>query len=156
SYESCRHPVNPAIVRGTYSAMPELPEVEIVARRLGQLIAGKTIVNARLYREGLSPENTPRQFQALLRGTETSQVERRGKHILVHLSKGRTLITHLRMTGRFLYVDNDAEHTAHTHAAIWFEDGKKLLFDDQRHFGLMMVVRTEDLDRVNHLAKLAP
>src|SRR5262245_13843881 len=136
--------------------MPELPEVEIVTRRLRQLIAGKTIVNACLYREGLSPENTPRQFRALLRGAEISEVDRRGKHILVHLSKGRTLITHLRMTGRFLYVDSDAEHTTHTHAAIWFEDCKKLLFDDQRHFGLMMVVRNEELSRVKYLAKLAP
>ncbi len=134
--------------------MPELPEVEIVTRRLRSLIAGKSIIDARLYREGLSPENTPRQFQSLLKGTTVGEVARRGKHILVHLTKARTLITHLRMTGRFLYVPEDAEHTRHTHAALWFDDGKKLLFDDQRHFGLMMVVPTAELDRVKYLAKL--
>jgi formamidopyrimidine-DNA glycosylase len=81
---------------------------------------------------------------------------RRGKYILAHLSNRRTLITHLRMTGRFIYLNHDAEHTPHTSAVLWFDGGKKLLFDDQRHFGLMMVARTDELERVKHLAKLAP
>jgi formamidopyrimidine-DNA glycosylase len=60
------------------------------------------------------------------------------------------------MTGRFLYLDQDAGNTPHTHAELWLDDGKKLLFDDQRHFGLMMVARSEELDRVKYLSKLAP
>ncbi len=140
--------------------MPELPEVEIVTRRLRRLIEGKTIRDARLYRPGLSPENTPRQFQSMLKATSVTEVTRRGKHILVHLQKDRaaprTLITHLRMTGRFFYLEEKADATKHTHAALWFTDGWKLLFDDQRHFGLMMVVPADTLDRVKHLEKLAP
>lgn len=136
--------------------MPELPEVEIVTRRLGKLITGEIIVDARLYRPGLSPENTPRQFQSLLKGAAVLEVTRRGKHILAHLSNSRTLITHLRMTGRFLFLGRDAEHTPHTHAVLWFQGGGKLLFDDQRHFGMMMVVPTNDLPRIKPLAKLAP
>jgi formamidopyrimidine-DNA glycosylase len=136
--------------------MPELPEVEIVTRRLRALVAGKTIVKARLIRAGLAPENTQRQFAAALTGARFDEVTRRGKHILAHLSNRRTLITHLRMTGRFIYLDQDAEHTPHTHAVLWLDDGKKLLFDDQRHFGLMIVARTTQLDRVKHLNKLAP
>ncbi len=136
--------------------MPELPEVEIVTRRLRELLAGKTIVKARLIRAGLSPANSPRQFAAWLRGACVDEVARRGKHILAHLSNGRTLITHLRMTGRFIYVDREVENTPHTHAVLWLDDGRKLLFDDQRHFGLMMVARTNELDRVKHLSKLAP
>ncbi|MGH9937439.1 MAG: bifunctional DNA-formamidopyrimidine glycosylase/DNA-(apurinic or apyrimidinic site) lyase [Blastocatellia bacterium] len=136
--------------------MPELPEVEIVTRRLRKLIVGKTIIKARLIRAGLAPENSPRQFAVSLRGARIDEVARRGKHILAHLSNQRTLITHLRMTGRFIYLDQDAEHTTHTHAALWLDGGKKLLFDDQRHFGLMMVARTIELDRVKYLSKLAP
>jgi formamidopyrimidine-DNA glycosylase len=136
--------------------MPELPEVELVARRLRSLIAGKTIVQARLYRAGLAPENTPRQFQSRLKAARVAEVGRRGKHILVHLASGCTLIVHLRMTGRFLYVAAEAEHTKHTHAAFWLDDGRKLLFDDQRHFGMMMIARTAELDRVKPLARLAP
>jgi len=136
--------------------MPELPEVEIVMRRLRELIVGKTIVKARLIRAGLSPENSPRQFAASLKGSRVEDVTRRGKHILARLSNGRTLVVHLRMTGRFIYLDQEAENTPHTHAELWLDDGKKLLFDDQRHFGLMMVARTAGLDRVKYLSKLAP
>lgn len=136
--------------------MPELPEVEIVVRRLGELIGGKTIVDARLYHEKLSPETTARQFRAWLRGARVEEVSRRGKHILAHLSNGRTLIAHLRMTGRFLYVPEDAENSKHTHAAFWFDDGMKLLFDDARRFGWMTVAKTAELQQVKPLAKLAP
>jgi formamidopyrimidine-DNA glycosylase len=136
--------------------MPELPEVEIVTMRLRELIVGKTIIKARLIRAGLSPENSPRQFAAALKGARVEDVSRRGKHILARLSNGRTLVIHLRMTGRFIYLDKDAENTPHTHAVLWMDDGRKLLFDDQRHFGLMMVARTSELDRVKYLSKLAP
>ncbi|HEU0177083.1 MAG TPA: bifunctional DNA-formamidopyrimidine glycosylase/DNA-(apurinic or apyrimidinic site) lyase [Blastocatellia bacterium] len=136
--------------------MPELPEVEIVTRRLRELTAGKTIIKAQLIRAGLSPENSPRQFAASLKGARVEDVARRGKHILARLSNGRTLVIHLRMTGRFFYLDRGAENTPHTHAVLWLDDGKKLLFDDQRHFGLMMVARTAELDRVKYLNKLAP
>jgi len=136
--------------------MPELPEVEIVTRRLRELVAGRTIVKAQLLKARLAPENSPRQFASWLKGARIDQIARRGKHILAHLSNGRTLITHLRMTGRFLHVDGDAENTPHTRAVFWLDNGKKLLFDDQRQFGLMIVVRTSELGRVKHLSKLAP
>ncbi len=136
--------------------MPELPEVEIVARRLHELIKGRVFIRAKLIRPGLAPENTPRQFASWLRGSRIEEVTRRGKNILAHLSNGRTLVTHLRMTGRFFYLDGTAVNTAHAHAVFWLDDGRKLLFDDQRHFGLMAVVRTDELDRLKYLSKLAP
>src|SRR5262245_30370675 len=146
----------PSLFCGKHSAMPELPEVEIVTRRLRELIVGKTIIKAQLIRAGLSPENSPRQFASWLKGARVEEVARRGKYIIARLSNGRVLITHLRMTGRFLYLDQDAGNTPHTHAELWLDDGKKLLFDDQRHFGLMMVARSEELDRIKYLSKLAP
>jgi formamidopyrimidine-DNA glycosylase len=136
--------------------MPELPEVEIVARRLHQLIKGRAFVKAKLLRAGLSPENSPRQFSTWLREARVEEVGRRGKYILINLSNGRTLLTHLRMTGRFIYLDGDAANTTHTHAIFWLDDGKKLLFDDQRHFGVMAVVRTAELDCYGNIGKLAP
>lgn len=136
--------------------MPELPEVEMVARHLRGLIAGRTITKAQLLRAGLAPENSPRQFAACLKGARVEEVARRGKHILVHLSSKRTWITHLRMTGRFIHVDAAEVAPPHTHAAFWLDNGRKLLFSDQRHFGMMMVVKTAELDSVAHLSKLAP
>lgn len=136
--------------------MPELPEVEMVARHLRALIAGRTFVKAQLLRAGLAPENPPRQFAQWLKNARVEDVGRRGKHILAHLSNGRTWITHLRMTGRFVHVANDEEPPPHTHAIFWLDNGRKLLFADQRHFGMMMIVRRDKLDEVEHLRKLAP
>jgi formamidopyrimidine-DNA glycosylase len=136
--------------------MPELPEVEIVARRLDLLIKGRVFIKAKLLRPDLAPENSPRQFSSRLMGARVEEVKRRGKYILVNLSNGRTLLAHLRMTGRFIYLDGDAAHTPHTRAVFWLDDGKKLLFDDQRQFGVMAVVRTDELDRFKYLSKLAP
>src|SRR5215510_1245023 len=141
---------------GKHSAMPELPEVEMVARHLRALIAGRTFVKAKLLRAGLAPENPPRQFAAWMKGARVDEVGRRGKHILAHLSSGRTWITHLRMTGRFIYAGADGEHPPNTHAVFWLDNGRKLLFADQRHFGMMMIVSRGELDQVEHLRKLAP
>ncbi|HKX32334.1 MAG TPA: bifunctional DNA-formamidopyrimidine glycosylase/DNA-(apurinic or apyrimidinic site) lyase [Blastocatellia bacterium] len=136
--------------------MPELPEVELVARHLRELIFGRTFVKAKLLRAGLAPEISPRQFAAALKGARVTEVTRRGKHILTHLSNGRTWLTHLRMTGRFFYLDEHEQNIRHTHAVFWLDNQQKLVFTDQRHFGLMMVFRTGDLDEVEHLRKLAP
>ncbi|MBL8188034.1 MAG: DNA-formamidopyrimidine glycosylase, partial [Acidobacteria bacterium] len=136
--------------------MPELPEVEMVARHLRGLIAGRTITKAQLLRAKLAPENPPRQFAAWLKNVRVEDVTRRGKHILAHLANKRTWITHLRMTGRFVHVDANEAPPPHTHAAFWLDNGRKLLFADQRHFGMMLVVKTSELDSVSHLSKLAP
>lgn len=136
--------------------MPELPEIELVARHLSEIVKGRTIIKARLIRPGLAPDNSPRQFALRLKGARVDLITRRGKHILIQLSNGRTLITHLRMTGRFIYLPESASNTPHTHAVLWLDDGKKLIFDDQRHFGMMAVIRTVELERVKYLSKLAP
>lgn len=136
--------------------MPELPEVEMVARHLRSLIGGRTILKAQLLRPGLAPENSPRQFAAALRQVTVDEVGRRGKHILIHLSSARTLIVHLRMTGRFFYLDTQAANPKHTHALFWLDNQMKLAFQDQRHFGMMLVAKTAELGQVKPLNKLAP
>jgi formamidopyrimidine-DNA glycosylase len=136
--------------------MPELPEVEMVARHLGVLITQRSFVRAQLLRPGLAPEHSARQFARYLKGGRVREVGRRGKHILVHLDNARTLITHLRMTGRFLYLEAEAEEAPHTHARFWLDDGKKLLFTDQRHFGMMSIVETAELEQAEPLRKLGP
>lgn len=136
--------------------MPELPEVESVVRRLDRLLAGKRIVKARLLRPGLAANHSPRQFGAALRNVEVERVGRRGKHILTHLANGRTLITHLRMTGRFFYLNTAAGEPNHVHAAFLLDDGHKLLFVDPRQFGTMLIARTAELSAAKPLAQLAP
>jgi formamidopyrimidine-DNA glycosylase len=136
--------------------MPELPEVELVARSLDRLVTGLRIEAAKLIRPGLAPENAPREFARSLRGARFEKVERRGKHILSKFDNGRVLITHLRMTGRFLLLPAGRPLPKHTHALFRLDDGRRLAFADQRHFGLMKVVPAERLAEARELRGLAP
>lgn len=136
--------------------MPELPEVEIVARSLEKIVSGRKIVSAELLRARLAPDISPRGFAAKLKEIYVNFVHRRGKHILFDLDNGRTLITHLRMSGRFMLLGADDNDPKFTHAVFYFDDGERLVFQDQRHFGLMKIVETAKLYEAKELAKLAP
>jgi len=136
--------------------MPELPEVELVSRSLNSLVAGKRIRTAELRRERLAPDITPTDFAANLAGATINFVGRRGKHILIDLDNQRTLIVHLRMSGRFSLLAGESEDPKFTHAVFHFSEDERLVFDDQRHFGLMKVVGTPELHAAKELAKLAP
>ena len=136
--------------------MPELPEVELVAKSLDSLIKGRKIIVAELLRTRLAPENPPAQFAERLKDSTINFVHRRGKHILFDLDNANTLITHLRMTGRFMLLPIERELPKYSHAVFYFEDETRLVFQDQRHFGLMKIVETLQLYEAKELKKLAP
>ena len=139
-----------------FFAMPELPEVELVARALDRHLRGQRVVSAKLLRAGLAPETTPREFARELRGARVEEVGRRGKFIVFRFDGGRVLLTHLRMTGRFVFTGARVPLPKHTHALFRLETGRRLAFTDQRHFGLMKLARAEGLERVEELRRLAP
>lgn len=136
--------------------MPELPEVEHVTNALRPVIVGRTIERAELIRSRLAPDTTPRTFAKQLAAATVVAVSRRGKHILIGLDNGRTLIVHLRMSGRFHLLGADDTDPKFSHAIFYFADGNRLVFEDQRHFGLMKIVNTKELTDTKELAKLAP
>jgi formamidopyrimidine-DNA glycosylase len=136
--------------------MPELPEVELVTRFLDKLVRDRKIETATLLRQRLAPDSTPRQFAKALGGAKINFVHRRGKHILFDLSNGRTLVTHLRMSGRFMLLSAEADLPRFTHAIFELDQGQRLVFQDQRHFGFMRVARTRDLNELPEIKKLAP
>jgi formamidopyrimidine-DNA glycosylase len=134
--------------------MPELPEVEIIVRRLREVLGGRTIIRAQLVRQGLAPQVSSLAFARNLKGARVDDVSRRGKNILIRFDNGRTLVTHLRMTGQFLLVDREAHPVAHTHAIFSLDNRMKLLFTDQRHFGWMTIVKTAQESATQSLSKL--
>jgi len=136
--------------------MPELPEVELVAQSLNKLVSGRRILVAELLRERLAPSTSPADFAGRLQNSKIMRVHRRGKHILFDLDNGQTLITHLRMSGRFMLLPLERENPKYTHAAFYFGDETRLIFQDQRHFGLMKIIETKNLSETKELAKLAP
>ncbi len=136
--------------------MPELPEVELVARSLDKLVSKRKILVAELLRERLAPENPPTEFSEKLQNSVINSVSRRGKHILFDLNNDRTLLVHLRMSGRFMLLPVDAELPKFTHAIFYLRDETRLIFSDQRHFGFMKIVETSRLNEAKEIKKLAP
>jgi len=136
--------------------MPELPEVEHIARSLNKVLSGQTISAARLLRDRLAPHTTRAAFAKQLKNARINFVHRRGKHILFDLDNGRTLLTHLRMTGNFSVFGPDSADPKFTHAIFFLGEESRLVFDDQRHFGLMKILKTAELYDSPELKKLAP
>jgi formamidopyrimidine-DNA glycosylase len=136
--------------------VPELPEVELVARSLNKLVSQRKIVAAELLRARLAPDTSPQMFAANLKNTTVESIGRRGKHILFHLDSELVLLAHLRMTGRFLLLPPTRELPKHAHAVFYFTDEARLVFQDQRHFGMMKIVRRAQLNETKELACLAP
>jgi formamidopyrimidine-DNA glycosylase len=123
--------------------MPELPEVETVARGLGARIAGRRVVAVRLNRADLRTR-LPQGLARLMEGRLVLAVARRAKYLLFHLEGGGVVLAHLGMSGRMvLGGDGAGEDRRHDHVVITFEDGTVLRFNDARRFGLMDYVASE-------------
>ncbi len=136
--------------------MPELPEVEQVAQKLDAMVKELRIKQAWLLRDRLAPDTTPAEFSSKLTGARITIVHRRGKFVIFDLDNGNSLVTHLRMSGRFMLLGPDQPEAKFTHAVFELDGDRRLIFQDQRHFGFMKVVATDRLSEEPAIVKLAP
>jgi formamidopyrimidine-DNA glycosylase len=126
--------------------MPELPEVETVARGVDERVRGERIEEA-WFGEKPEPLKTPAAEMAVeLEGRRIEGVRRVGKHIVFDLETpvGRAeiqWIVHLGMTGRLLVTDANAPRASHTHGVLRLHSGRELRFVDARRFGRMALYR---------------
>lgn len=111
--------------------MPELPEVEHAARVLRAAVVGKTVRDARALHRAQRRHLTARSI-ARLRGARIERVERRGKHQLLALSTGDTLVVHFRMTGDWLVDDVAVPSARFARVVIELEDGTRVSLVDPR------------------------
>ena len=128
--------------------MPELPEVETVARGVHARVSGDRIVEA-WFASHREPFKNPAARQARgLAGRLIQAVHRTGKHIVCELGAAGAQagdvqadppaaqwIVHLGMTGRLLVTTPDAPIARHTHARLSLASGRELRFVDPRRFG---------------------
>jgi formamidopyrimidine-DNA glycosylase len=142
--------------------MPELPEVEHVVRALRRNVVGRRIVASEIRLPKLVFPTTPAAFRRRLKDSMITGVARRGKFILIELEKSAStpqllvLVVHLRMTGKFLYLSPDASLPKHAHAIFYLDNEKRLVFRDQRQFGVMKLVAKSRLGNTKGLSELAP
>src|SRR5712692_8218404 len=128
--------------------MPELPEVETIARQLRRLVVGRTIAHFRSEWHRLTEPEPAELFARRLEGRRIGGVRRRGKFVVLDLDGGEALIVSLRMTGQLLFRDREVEAHPYRRGHIAFADGTALEFADTRKFGRMAIVDAAALDGV--------
>lgn len=124
--------------------MPELPEVETIARGLHKALAGKRVESVRIgLPKVVSPK--PRRFVRELTGEVIDSVHRRGKFVVISLASGRSLVVHLRMTGRLIVqAAGTTSVQPYTNVSLTLSGGARLAFADVRQFGRMRLVGPEE------------
>lgn len=120
--------------------MPELPEVETIARILRQGVdgrpglPGKRILGVRMNWPKHIAEPKPRAFQRRVKGQTFLDVTRRGKYLIFPLSD-HTMLIHLKMSGDLSVARAGAPANRYDHTVFELSDGWELRFSDARKFG---------------------
>jgi len=134
--------------------MPELPEVETIARGLDKRIVGDVIESVWLGEKPQPLKSSAVEIVSVLEHSRIVHVRRAGKHIVFDLEgKSREAqklvstrgqwIVHLGMTGQLLIASSQVEMAKHTHAVLKLKSGRELRFVDMRRFGRLSVVRID-------------
>ncbi|WP_100331817.1 DNA-formamidopyrimidine glycosylase [Bacillus xiapuensis] len=136
--------------------MPELPEVETVRRTLSQLVVGKTIQKVEVRWPNIirKPEQAEQFAEALMEET-IHDIFRRGK-FLIFLLDHYSLVSHLRMEGKYRLHHAGEEEEPHTHVIFTFTDGTELRYRDVRKFGTMHLFARGEAFKSLPLSQLGP
>jgi formamidopyrimidine-DNA glycosylase len=137
--------------------MPELPEVELHARKLRGWLLGRRILECEVLDPRLLASAPPDRWKEALVGQGVLGVRREAKYLLMDLAGGLTMVVHLRMTGKLLQ---------ETYAAglppkaarflLHLDDGTRVRFDDFRRFGRVWFVPTGEERTLKELAEVGP
>jgi formamidopyrimidine-DNA glycosylase len=132
--------------------MPELPEVETVARGLQRQIAGRRILSITMGKTDFI--DNPEEIEKELPGRAIRSVVRYGKFLLLRLTQKEdageaeresALLVHLGMTGMLRPQPASEPHAKHTHVVALLDDGRELRYIDPRRFGRMAYLAGESL-----------
>lgn len=125
--------------------MPELPEVETIARNLRDGFDAPPLPGMRVERISLRWERhidrpAPSTFRKRMRARVFQEISRRGKFLVLHLDQG-TLLIHLRMSGDLQLVPGSEPRKPHDHTIFLLDSGWHLRFNDARKFGRVYLVQ---------------
>jgi len=143
--------------------MPELPEVETVRLQLLDKVVGKRIRGVEVFHAKTVAHNEA--IEDTLVGKVVADIDRVGKLLIFSFADAADvyLLAHLKMTGQFFYVDDEAVATGgghsmteadvvefpgrHTRVAFYFDDGSSLYFNDMRLFGYTKLATKAEADK---------
>jgi formamidopyrimidine-DNA glycosylase len=150
--------------------MPEGPEVETIRRGLELGITGQEVAGVEVLWERSFPA-PPDVIGQVVTGARVSSMKRRAKVLMMELDNGFTLLFHLKMTGQMVLMKMDGERFAGGHptesmrdplpdrstrVVFSFASGDKLFFNDQRKFGWVKLVPTDEVILDPLVARLGP
>lgn len=122
--------------------MPELPEVQTVLDTLESRIKDRKIEKIKiLYKPIVSCSEAV--FKKKLVGQHFRDFKRRGKYLLFEMDD-ITLVSHLRMEGKYFILDDSYPLSKHDHVIFYLDDGKQLRYNDVRKFGRMELIEKKD------------
>ncbi|MBK9384047.1 MAG: bifunctional DNA-formamidopyrimidine glycosylase/DNA-(apurinic or apyrimidinic site) lyase [Planctomycetes bacterium] len=132
--------------------MPELPEVETVARQLRPALVGSRVRALELAWSRTLVEDSPGRCAHEISGRRCTAIDRRAKYLLLRFGADRTLLVHLRMTGRLSVRAEREPVGAWRRAALLLDRARRLDFDDPRKFGRWIWTASPERE----LAQLGP
>jgi formamidopyrimidine-DNA glycosylase len=132
--------------------MPELPEVETVARGLREVLPGRRVLSVRLGKTDFIDD--PAALEQDLPGGTFTRIRRLGKYLVLDLEPRKTpaeessLLIHLGMTGKISVCPPETPIELHTHVFLALDDGRELRYNDVRRFGRMALLANGAHERV--------
>ncbi len=139
--------------------MPELPEVETIARSLRPDLVGETILEAEIRWARTLAAPSTKEFKQQIKGLVVQKVGRRAKFLNIQLENSQTperktynLLIHLRMSGDLIIKKGKIKPEKHDRLILTLSGNKMLVFNDTRKFGRVWL--TDDLEKV--LGSLGP
>ena len=132
--------------------MPELPEVETVKETLKLHLIGKTIIDIITPYPNIIKMDLE-DFKSKMINQEFKNIKRYGKYLIFELTD-ISMISHLRMEGKYYLRDRTDQFTKHEHVIFKLDDGKFLSYHDVRKFGTMELVEKNEVFDSLSLSKL--
>jgi formamidopyrimidine-DNA glycosylase len=167
--------------------MPELPEVQTTVNGINEYLKGHTIADAwsgykSVSHKGADNIKDPAYFTYFKKevlGAKIVNASRRGKNVLIHLSNGKTILIHMKMTGHVMHgeykklpkkdIQGETWRPAHPtdkalndpfnrfiHFVLAFSNGIHMVMSDMRKFAKVTLIKSAELHTSPHLASHGP
>ena len=127
--------------------MPELPEVETIRQTLLPLLRDTHIDRIIVHESRLRRPVKTRILRHWLPGQKIRDITRRAKYLIFHFQNKALLVVHLGMSGSLQLAKPDDPAEKHTHVIFQLSNGRELRYRDPRRFGLIDVVKPDQLER---------
>ncbi len=135
--------------------MPELPEVETVKRVLEKKYINRIIIKIDILYPKMIKTNLD-EFVNTLTGAKIISIGRKGKYLFINFSNQYSIISHLRMEGKYIQKNIDEENTPYSRVVFYLDNGIKICYDDSRCFGIMYLEKTSEIFLNKEIKKLGP